>query len=88
MKASVLYIHARDPRMVLAADSKSYFIVQVRERSALARTDVLSGDLKLKNVKWLFNITRGTLVDVTVLSTHKTAKAAIDAVARLPALSA
>ena len=82
MKANVIFIHKHNPRHVLKVDGSGYFVVQSKNYADIAPADEISGDLTLRDVKWLLNITRGTLVDVEVLGRHATAEDAIAAAAQ------
>jgi hypothetical protein len=81
MKANVIFTSKHDPRHVLKVVGSGYFVVRSKYHTDIAPADEISGDLILRDVKWLLNITRGTLVDVEVLGRHSTVEDAIKAAA-------
>ena len=79
MKANVVFIHQRDARAVLRVNNNDYFVVIGKHSTDMAHADDISGDLTMRDVKWLFNLTRGTLIDVKVLGRYATMQSAIQA---------
>ncbi len=79
MKMNVVFVHEYDPRQVLEVNGDDYYVVQSKRNSDMGTADQISGDLTSHNVKWLLNVTRGTLVDVEVLGRHCTVRDAIRA---------
>jgi hypothetical protein len=81
MKANVVFILRGDPRAVLRVNDNDYFVVMSKYYADMAHADDISGDLPMRDVKWLFNVTRGTLIDVKVLGRYATMQSAIQAMA-------
>lgn len=81
MKAHVVFNHQRDPLAVLRVNENDYFVVMSKYSTDMAHADDISGDLTMRDVKWLFNVTRGTLIDVKVLGRYATMRSAVQATA-------
>lgn len=81
MKANVVFKHQQDARAVLRVDDDDYFVVISSYHADMALADDISGDLTMRDVKWLFNLTRSTLIDVKVLGRYATMQSAIQTTA-------
>jgi hypothetical protein len=79
MKANAVFIHQQYPRAALQVAHNQFFAIETRRKHDLALTEEVTGDLLLEQVKWLFNVTRGTLIEVKVLGRYATLPAAVGA---------
>lgn len=79
MKANVVFKHRDQPRAVLQVGDDDYYVVTSDNYVDMARADDIRGDLTLVNVKWLLNLTRGTLINIKVLGRYVTVHSAIQA---------
>jgi hypothetical protein len=77
MKADVVFVHGRDPRHVLKVNGGDYFVVRSTHQTDMSAADQITGDLTMRGVKWLLNVTRGTLVDVEIIGRHGSMQDAI-----------
>lgn len=79
MKINVVFKNREHPRAVLRFGDEDYFVVTSEHDVDIAPADELRGDLTLLNVKWLLNLTRGRLINISVLGRYVTQAAAIQA---------
>lgn len=79
MKADVVYKHRDHPHAVLRVGDEDYFVVRSERYVDIAHADDMRGDLTLVDVKWLLNLTRGTLVNIRVLGRYVSLDAAMQA---------
>lgn len=79
MKASTVFVHNRFPRAAVQATLNDFFAIQTKRREDLEVEDEVTGDLALNKVKWFFNVTQGTLIQVKVLGRFHTLHLAIGA---------
>ncbi len=79
MKASVVFKHGEHPCAVLRSRDDEFFVVTSEHYVDMAHSDAISGDLTLADVKWLLNLTRGTLINIRVLGRYVTINSAIEA---------
>jgi hypothetical protein len=84
MKAQVVFVHQQQWVATLQVGSDDYYVVQSKSHAAMARADEISGDLALRDVKWLLNITRSKLIDIKVLGRYGTLRSAIAAMTERP----
>ena len=92
MKANAVFIHQQYRRAALQVGDDEFFAVQTRRRKDIALEDDISGDLVISEGKRLFNISRGTLIQVKILGRYPTLAAAIEAMSEragteLPAMA-
>ncbi len=69
----------QQPRAALQTTPTDFFAVQTRSRNDVGMADELTGDLTMSKVKWFFNVTRGTLIEMKVIGRYPTLTSAIDA---------
>jgi hypothetical protein len=79
MKANAVFIHKQYPRAALQVAHDQFFAIETRRRHDLALTDEVTGDLLLEQVKWMFNVTRSTLIQIKVLGRYSSLPAAVGA---------
>ncbi len=79
MKANAVFIHQQYPRAALQVAHDEFFAIETRCKHDLALTDEVAGDLRLEKVKWIFNLTRCTLIEIKVLGHYVTLPAAVGA---------
>lgn len=79
MKADAVFIHQRFPRVALQVAGNDFFAIQTKYRNDIGIADQITGDLAMHKVKYFFNITRGTLIQVKVLGRFATLNSAIGA---------
>jgi hypothetical protein len=84
MKAQVVFVHQQQCLATLQVGSDDYYVVQSKSHAAMARADEISGDLALRDVKWLLNITRSKLIGIKVLGRYGTLRSAIAAMTERP----
>jgi len=79
MKANAVFVDQRQPRAALQTAPSEFFAIQTKSRSDVGMADQITGDLAMARVKWFFNVTQSTLIQVKVLGRYPTLQSAISA---------
>ena len=79
MKANAVFLHPKQPRVALETSGADFFAIQTKSRGDVGIADEITGDLAMSKVKWFFNVTQGTLIEVKVLGRFPTLQSAISA---------
>lgn len=79
MKANAIFIHRQKPHIAIRSAAGEFFAIQTGARGDVRMSDEITGDLATSDVKWFFNVTKGTLFKLRVLGKFANLKSAIHA---------
>lgn len=79
MKANTVFVHERFPSAALQTSFNDFFAIQTKFHEDIEVADEVTGHLALNKVKWFFNVTRGTLIQIKVLGRFQNLHSAIGA---------